>query len=449
MIANSANTTPSETNVGRMHRRTITPVSTSVSAATNFTETLDTPKTIQEPDVSVAVRQERDQEIFEIMLSAQSNGTHIHGNIAQELVHIYHALSRNDNDFPPTPSSLLTGRDGTVYINQHIAVPIEAGSGKSFIEALPIVRPYQTLLFPHSSASELVASFSSSAARLQQLLLMTNPSKTLSEIAADAALSLPTVMELASFLVGHEACIAAHVMTKATVLACSDNAISRMQQLALEFSEQFFHLSIFIIVSVLTSKGLSLGELFQRISSGESEDSELLRSVLPPVFVQGRSLLDAGIHPAMEIVDTQKDKGDLLVEEEDNNTLIEETLFSMAVWLRAKKVVVSVEEYLVASRVFTLPACQTRDSSIGEAKQDPDDAILHQMNVEQHPDEKLFLEQLDCNCLNGNVSTVAMCWKEGIDIRRLHRLRAWGVKTGNIVPMFRVPSPGDDWDSNQ
>ena len=446
IITNSTTTTPSETNKGRMHRRTITPVS--VSATTTFTETLDIAKTMQEPDVSVIVRQEQDQEIFEIMLSAPTNGINIHGNLARELVHVYHALSRNDNDFPPTPSSLLSGRDGTVYINQHVAVPIEAGSGNSFLETLPIVRPYHTLLFPHSSASELVASFSSSAARLQQLVVMTNPIKSLSDIAADAALSLHAVMELASFLIGHKACIASHVMNKATVLACSDNAILRMQQLALEFSEQFYHLSIFIVVSVLTSKGFSLGELFRRITSGETEESELLRSVLPAVFVRGRSSPKTGILPVVEKIDAQKSEGDVLVEEADN-THIEEMLFAMAVWLRAKEVVVSVEEYFVACRVGSLPVLQTRGNSTMKAAQDSDGATLHQLDVEQHPDEKLFLELLKGNYLNGNVSTVAMCWKEGLDMRRLHRFRAWGVKTGNIVPMLRVPCPGDDWGRNQ
>jgi hypothetical protein len=40
-----------------------------------------------------------------------------------ECLQVYHALARND-PHPPSPSLLLTGRDGVVYINRHLAVAI-------------------------------------------------------------------------------------------------------------------------------------------------------------------------------------------------------------------------------------------------------------------------------------------------------------------------------------
>lgn len=81
--------------------------------------------------------------------------------------------------------------------------------------ALPrsIVRPYHTLLFPHASPAELVRAMSTDRSRmdgflpditaaaivsapnsshnqrLERLLLMANPSKSLADIAADAVLS--------------------------------------------------------------------------------------------------------------------------------------------------------------------------------------------------------------------------------------------------------------------
>jgi len=430
--ANSVNTTPSDNTKVRRHRRTLTPSSPSPST---LTETIDAAKPMQEPDVSVTVRQERDQEIFEIMMSAPSTGTHTHGNIAREMVHVYHALSRNDTDFPPTPSTLLSGRDGIVYINRHVAVPIEATSGISFLESMPLVRPYHTLLFPHSSAADLVASLPSSTARLQQLLVMTNPSKSLADIATDVALSLPAVMEMASFLVGHQACIASHVMTKSTVLACTDNAISRMQQFTLDFSEQFYHLSIFTVVSILTSKGLTLGELIKRTTSGQGEESELVGSILSAVFAQAISPSQSGIASTLVEVDGCPIDSELRVEE-TTNSLMGETLFAMAVWLRAKNIVVAMNEYFVSYGLGAYPAVNWKEDSHA-ASQDADTKLS---------EEQLFMELLESNCLNGNISSVAMCWKFGLDKRRLHRLREWGLKTGRINTFFRTPREGDDWE---
>jgi hypothetical protein len=440
----SGNATPADTGKSRRHRRTLTPAT--ISATPTFTETVDTAKPIQEPVISVRDRQERDQEIFEIMLSAPSDGKNIHGNIAREMVHVYHALSRNDNDFPPTPSTLLSGRDGTVYINRHVAVPIEAGSGISFLEAMPVVRPYHTLLFPHSSANDLVASFSSSAARLQQLLIMTNPRKSLADIATDAALSLPTVMELASFLVGHEACIASHVMTKGTVLVCSDYAIPRMQQLALEFSEQFFQLSIFTVVSIFTCKGLALGEVFRSVKNGEGEESELIGSVLAAVLGHSRASSESGIPHDLDDVDVRPGDVDFLVEESGNSQM-EETLFAMAVWLRAKKVLVTLQEYFMACGLGSHPPAPWAEDSLAAlstTSHELDGKQGWQVDADQ-AEQALFRELWESNCLNGNVSTVAMCWKVGVDMRRLHRFRVWAVKTGRILTVFRAPSPGDDW----
>jgi hypothetical protein len=370
------------------------------------------------------------------MLSAPSDGKNIHGNIAREIVHVYHALSRNDNDFPPTPSTLLSGRDGTVYINRHVAVPIEAGSSLD----MPVVRPYHTLLFPHSSASDLAASLSSSAGRLQQLLRMTKPHKSLADIAMDAALSLPTVMELASFLVGHEACIAAHVMTRETMLVCSDDAILRMQQLALEFSEQFFHLSIFTVVSIFTHEGLPLRELFRSVTNGEGEGSELIGSVLATFL--GHASSESGFPNDFDDVAIRPGDADFFVEESDN-TQMAETLFTMAVWLRAKKVLVTLQEYFIACGLGSHPPAPWTEVD-NAASCELDCKQGWQADADQ-AEQGLFRELCESNCLNGNVSTVAMCWKVGVDMRRLNRFRVWAVKSGRILTVLRAPSPGDDW----
>ena len=219
---------------------------------------------------------EIEQEILELVMAAAPPAQH-HGNLAQELVQVYHSLARNDHEFLPTPSILLSGNHGIVYLNRHVSVYMEAASGPSLISnARP--RSYQTLLFPHASPKELVQTLSTSSApqRLQQLLLMVNPRKALSEIAMDAALPLPVVLELAAFLVKQGACVVSSVVSRSTKLACASNAIRCMQERALDFSQEF-GVSIFVAVSVLTSGGLALGEIMSAASGTPySSNDELL-----------------------------------------------------------------------------------------------------------------------------------------------------------------------------
>ena len=128
------------------------------------------------------LRFEVEQEILERLLATLPPTDEHHGNLAHELVQVYHALAWNDNEFLPTPSILLSGSHGIIYINQHVAVcmePVEGGAPLPFSNEMP--RSYQTLLFPHASPKELVQTLLTASAppqRLQQLLLMVNPRKS-------------------------------------------------------------------------------------------------------------------------------------------------------------------------------------------------------------------------------------------------------------------------------
>mmetsp|Transcript_16231 Transcript_16231/g.23820 ORF Transcript_16231/g.23820 Transcript_16231/m.23820 type:complete len:1323 (+) Transcript_16231:33-4001(+) len=62
-------------------------------------------------------------------------------------------------------------------------------------------------------------------------------------------------------------------------------------------------------------------------------------------------------------------------------------------------------------------------------------------------EEILHEELVESGCLLGNISTVAMSWKLGIDLRRIRRFRDWGVREKKIDVITRVPMPGDDWGS--
>ena len=80
---------------------------------------------------SIELEQEKEQEILELMLACnpQDNSQgpqhpyqkRQHGNLVRDLVAVFHSLSRNDHEHPPTPNSLLCERDAVVYVNQHFA----------------------------------------------------------------------------------------------------------------------------------------------------------------------------------------------------------------------------------------------------------------------------------------------------------------------------------------
>ena len=343
------------------------------------------------------VQYEVEQEILELLLAQSS--------LAHELVQVYHALAWNDHEFMPTPSILLSGSCGIVYINRHVAVRMESSASDWISIGAP--RSYQTLLFPHASPKELVQTLSTPK-RLGKLLLMVNPRKALTEIAMDAALPLPVVLELASFLVQQGACVVSLPITRSTKLACSNDCIRHMQDRALDFLQEF-GLSIFRVVSVLTS-GLTLGECMSA-ASGTTGNTEAV--------MLGNEISEAPRHtPSGEI---------------------EEIVYSMAVWLRSHNVVVGLEEYLVAVGVTLMldDKTATADESIAGAD----------VEAPVHPEEALYKELADV--LTGNVSTVALCWRYGIDTLRLHRFRSWGVFHNKLRVVTRVPSLKDDWNTKE
>ena len=140
------------------------------------------------------------------------------GNLARELIQVYHALARNDHDFPPLPSALLSGRHGIVFINRHLTTAIEAVAplqsvpSSSHIDNKMTVRPYHTLLFPRASAGEMLESLTTSSPgpprRLQQLLGTVHPQKSLAEVAIETNAPLQVcASSFASKLCEGRACV--------------------------------------------------------------------------------------------------------------------------------------------------------------------------------------------------------------------------------------------------
>jgi len=296
---------------------------------------------------SIEQEQEKEQEIFELMLACNPQDHHQHqyhshnhnrnqqpnqseqqdvpplqqrqgGNIIRDLVAVFNSLSRNDHEYPPTPNSLLCERDAVVYVNQHLAIPIEAAglNGHSYSSSFApnnmstsssssrqhlrnnimqtpadgggssaVVRTYYTLLFPHASPSELLQTFHSSGSvppqQMEHLLLTVNPQKSLTQIAIDANLPLHTTMHIASFLVAHGACITSPIVTSRSRLTCHGNdCMQRIPELALDFSQDFPGINLFGVVSFLTTSSRHLGDSMSVLVDTEIEDGAWLRESL-------------------------------------------------------------------------------------------------------------------------------------------------------------------------
>uniref|UniRef100_A0A7S4K842 Nitrogen permease regulator 3 n=1 Tax=Odontella aurita TaxID=265563 RepID=A0A7S4K842_9STRA len=228
----------------------------------------------------------------------------VRGNLARELAQLFHALSRNSSvaAFTPTPAALLGGGGGlasggadigcgVLYVNSHVAVPIEPAAGRLLplhvrangygtsagSPAIDYLRPYHTLLFPHASPAELLRTqaLSSSSVRagpsgdaqgqqqqrhgqrLERLLLMISPGKSLRDAAVDAALPVPAALQLASRLVDAGACVASHVVGRHTCFVMNHGGAARMGELALPFAQRFLGpaVPVFLAASALTVGG--------------------------------------------------------------------------------------------------------------------------------------------------------------------------------------------------
>eukprot|EP00536_Pseudo-nitzschia_multiseries_P015797 jgi/Psemu1/292209/fgenesh1_pg.956_\ len=385
---------------------------------------------------TVEKEQEKEQEILELMLACnpqqdQSQQSWYdsepyrsqqgqHGNLVRDLVAVFHSLSRNDQEYPPTPSSLLCERDAVVYVNNHFAIPIDAAglngtmhhsSSPAFGSALqnnqsmlhhiaqngPIVLPYYTLLFPHASPSEMLQTFRASGSappqQLEHLLLTVNPQKPLAQIAIDANLPMHTTMQIASFLVGHGACITSPVVTSRSRLTClGSDSMQRIRELALEFSQAFPGVNLFGVVSYLTTCSRHLGDAMAVLVDTDNDEGAWLREALlasPKYRFYNRNRLHGGTDGDSGGAANDAAAANLIQESIRNGTHqalfrdekesyvhsptlrpkastpdplyapppisvhewlkdLEDLLYAIAVWLLSRGVLVQLQEYMVA-----------------------------------------------------------------------------------------------------
>jgi hypothetical protein len=223
----SAPTTPSSPKDKRPAPPPPPPVPTKVKKETNNRDSESKPKMTQ------TERREYVQNLIEIMLAANcqkntqtedndddSDGDEyqqqLHGNLARELARVFHCLSKDSATIHPSSSLGANTGEGRVYINRHISVPIDALNAEesSSLQANDTeVHPYHTLLFPSLTPSEILKDLqheniesitstnpaSLSITRiLRQVLPIIHPRRSLNEVAFDAGIPLPYVMNAVS-----------------------------------------------------------------------------------------------------------------------------------------------------------------------------------------------------------------------------------------------------------
>ncbi len=417
--------------------------------ATSFSTTVggeDVHIQVQQRDFTLEEEQEKEQEILELMLAASppkpkpAIPKH-YGNLVRELVQVFHSLSRNDHIYPTTPTSLLIERDGVVYVNQHIAIPVEAAAPKpSHAVDNPTVRPYYTLLFPHASPSGLLQALQSSGSappqKLQQLLLTVNAQKPLTEIAIDANLSLYTTLEMASYLVTHGACVMSPVVSRQSRLAC--NQVERIPELGLEFSQLFGNVHLFLVVGFLTSVK-TLGSAMSLLTNTENDEGAWLRDALSAGRLQS-DLSSPIVFGSEETAPKFNPFQPLQAQDLSSHWKdeMEEQLYAMAVWLISHRVLTQLQEYLVVvGTEHEDIAPVTEPSTIS--------AVTTHAGGNYEADENLFRELLESDFLNGDISIMALSWRLGLDQQKM---RSWGLRHRRIRVVSRIARTGDDWDSS-
>jgi hypothetical protein len=380
------------------------------------------------------------QEFLDTIMAAGSGGNDnddlesIQGNLARELIQVYHALARNDSDFPPTTTALLSGRNGVVFINGHLTTAIEAVSPLRSLPCTnclgdnkPVVLPYQTLLFPHTSAAELLESLSSSSSgpprRLHQLLRVVHPQKSLTDVAIEANLSLQVTLDMACVMVEQGACVTASPLSRNSQLAC--RRMDLIPKVSLAFAQTFGDaLDVFHLVAYLTKANRTLGDAVTAWKT--SQDDQWLREKLEACPLSSVFVIPVG-----------EADGD---ENDGHLNVLEELLYQMTIWLYSHRVVIQLQEYLVATTTPSV-ARFTIDEDESTAEYDGTERKMDSsLRLDRMSNDFLYKELLSSGCLEGK-SLQACSWQTGIDP---NRLRTFALQHPQMRLMVRAPDGIED-----
>lgn len=373
------------------------------------------------------------QVFLDAIMAINNNDADSIGNLARELAETYHALSRNENGLQPTADILMSGRDGVVFINRHLAFVVEpifcpvGGSGlpdgmQSQTTTNTTIYPYQTLLFPHASCATLLESLSVSTPgpprRLVQMLSVAHPQKSLIEMSREAMLPLKVALDMAKFLLEQGVAIAASVLSAESYLSCS--SMARTAEVSLAFSQTFGEvLSVFHAVAYVCDKNRSLREALTAWKESD-EDQWFRERLLASALSSERVLPNGGRMLDGDPDDAEDDRMHL--------SALEEVLFQMIVWLYSRRVLVQSEEYLVAIG---------RSEASGTDGSDVEHNVDTAMRPEKMGNDSLFRELLSLGFLDGKTSLKSLSWQTGVD---QHRLRSLASQHERIRLLRRVPT---------
>lgn len=373
------------------------------SSTSKTTTNVDTSENVKE--MSKLQRREYIQNLIESMLAASppndsvdedSDGTgnqeqvkqqvkqqpsHEHGNIARELAQVFQCLSTHDN------GSLLSRakghQDGVVYINRHIAVPlenVELAQETREEDKANKTKPFHTLLFVSKTPTELMKGLSSSSlssvASLKRILPNIKPGLTLHQVAAESCVPLPYVMDIANWLVVNRVCVSTVPVVRENRYACTEEIVQKMSEYTLPF--------------------------WQRFGNNDCGDSDIPGNMFEVV-----SMLSNAENLGQALDGCNVDSRDLV--------------YSMAVWLVANGLIRRVERFLFALNEKEKRNFSSRNSS----------------------EELIYEELLGEKYLNGAISVSTISYKIGIEPILFEKWIQWAERTNRIVVVTRCPCQSD------
>lgn len=405
----------------------------------------------------------------------------LHGNLASELAQVYHSLAR-DNSIFCNPMYLLSHREGIVYINNHIAVNIDAAVEDEntpfhddFRDNIPLLRPYHTILFPRVSAKDLLHNINTSFSlksidgganqindsdlsqrRLEKLLSVCDPSKSLHDMASETALPLSVIIDVALRLVESGVCIAVPQLQSSVKFACQHDSIQKLSSLRLQFAQEFAQVPIFVVISALTvtpNYVFTFGEILRYCKetailesrSDEPEvdvvkDEEYTMMIPIECKILTRSILNSTEDTS--ISDDGEVTGLMIAQH------VESILRRMTMWLRSRAVIVELKDYLVAPDVDpevdpkVEPTVIHEETSTWIKKSNSAGDIQYLWG--DSDGEALFHECKKNDYFSGKVSTAALAWRIGK--RQMEVVREYGIREQKLQLVTRIPCAGeDDW----
>jgi len=330
-----------------------------------------------------------------------------------------------------------------------------------------------------------VATSPSISHSLRRILPHTQPRKSLHEIAWEAGLSLPHVMEAATWLVHSGICVAAMPVLRKNRYASVEGVVPKMSSLALPFWQTFgvrskhckFHWGsephnnsadvddgtsnrrrtvttgaphIFVVVSSLTtyagggsvngSASPMLGEAIDSLSGVERDLDDFSphykrsdsfqygenRHISRQASGSNLNLGSTGGVPINQLKLHLSPRVGVTASSSAFDSSAEEVVYSMVVWLVANKILAEVKEFLVAV-----------ESSRGGRNGNKTDVAS--------AEESLYKDLLQSGCLDGNTSIPAICYRfGGLDRIRMEKFISWGQQSNRLFVVSRMACPTDD-----